>query len=256
VFGNTYAHLVGWNYLFSRSQTSKSGIDLTLSVRRTEREVNNLQLTPQRLSVLRVAGNRLSRFVAGEGRGYWTIELGVSRGLNAFAASDDAPELQREDAHSQFTKLDVSASLAVPIGFGWNYRGSTTGQWSRVALFSSEQIYIGGVASVRGFRESSVSGDRGGYLRNELYWQRAQPLQWFGDPLILQPYLFLDAGSVELIAQHHWISLTGVGIGLRAQWLTGKQQWSADATIGRPLTQPTELGNRPTVVQASLNWIL
>ncbi len=41
-------------------------------------------------------------------------------------------------------------------------------QWSPDRLYGSERLTLGGESSVRGFKEQYLSGDNGGYWRNEL----------------------------------------------------------------------------------------
>jgi hemolysin activation/secretion protein len=45
---------------------------------------------------------------------------------------------------------------------------SAYGQWSPDRLYGSERLTLGGESSVRGFKEQYLSGDNGGYWRNEL----------------------------------------------------------------------------------------
>ena len=51
-----------------------------------------------------------------------------------------------------------------------------TGQRSEDVLYGPQRISIGGLSSVRGFKEQSLSGDSGGYWRNQLRWRR--PVTW------------------------------------------------------------------------------
>jgi hemolysin activation/secretion protein len=255
LYGNTTAHNLGWNRVLTRSQSGRTGLDLTLSVRKAEREVNNIMLTPQNLTVARLAWNTLQRFAKTDSTaGNWTLDIGVWRGLNAIRASSDADGIDKTDAHSQFSKLDLTATVFAPLPAGFGYRGSFNGQWSRVGLFGSEQIYAGGVGSVRGFAEGGISGDRGFVLRNESQWLSAPQPELFGKPLALQPYAFVDAGRTQLIAQGQWEQLAGAGVGLRAQWRNSEHVVLFDALVGAPLTQPAEVGSKKAVAQASLNW--
>ena len=254
LFGRTLGQTIGWNRVLTRSATEKSSLDVTLSKRESEREINNIMLTPQRLTVIRAGWNRLARFDAGGAQGNWTIDLGVSRGMKAIDASVDASDIEKTDAHSQFTKFDIAASLGLPLSPSWGYRGSFAGQWSHVGLFSSEQIFAGGVGSVRGFQEGGVSGDRGYYVRNELQWMKAPQPEVLGSPLLLQPYVFIDGGRTQLISQAQWKSIVGGGFGARAQWQTGGHTIFLDALVGAPISQPAELGGKRTIGQISLTW--
>ncbi|MDM8645777.1 ShlB/FhaC/HecB family hemolysin secretion/activation protein, partial [Escherichia coli] len=47
---------------------------------------------------------------------------------------------------------------------------SAYAQWSPDRLHGVEQLSLGGESSVRGFKEQYISGNNGGYLRNELSW--------------------------------------------------------------------------------------
>ncbi len=73
-----------------------------------------------------------------------------------------------------------------------------TGQHSEDVLFSPLRLSLGGLSSVRGFKEQSLSGDSGGYWRNQLNWRR--PINWAP----LQPWLnqfgaalAFDVGVIE-----------------------------------------------------------
>ncbi|MEO7322770.1 MAG: ShlB/FhaC/HecB family hemolysin secretion/activation protein, partial [Burkholderiales bacterium] len=154
LFGRSEGHTLAWNRILSRSRLGKSGMDVSLSARKAEREINNFELLPQRLTVARLGFNKLRRFEWSTVPGFWTADAGYVRGLNVIGATDDPSDLPRDGAHAQFGKIDVSGSLAAQFGRSFAYRGALNGQWTRNALFSSEQIFAGGASSVRGFSES------------------------------------------------------------------------------------------------------
>lgn len=72
-YGRTLSHIFGWNYLVSRSATDIASVDATMSWRRTDREVNGIDLDPQRVAVLRLARNWLHKFVMNDAQGNFTI---------------------------------------------------------------------------------------------------------------------------------------------------------------------------------------
>ncbi len=254
LYGKTVASTWGWNRVLSRSQASKLAVDMTLSLRRSERDINNLPLDPQNLTVLRVALNQLWRFLVQQRPANLTIEVGYSRGLAAFGANKDSSQIADSDAHAQFSKIDFSGALSMSLpsseAFQLALRTQLNGQWTKQALFGSEQLFIGGMSSVRGFRESGVSGDRGLYARNEIVWANS-PV--FAD-IRTEPYVFFDSGVTELIAEGHTRRLSGVGLGARLQFQSGKQSWTSEVTVGRPVQQPSSLSQRETVLLATLNW--
>ena len=253
-YGRTLSHIFGWNYLVSRSVSDITSVDATVSWRRTDREVNGIDLDPQRVAVLRLAGNWLHKFVMNDAQGNFTINGGLSQGLPWFGANHDPHGISRDEAHSQFTKVDATAAFTLPlpkIGRALlAYRGVLSGQYTNMALFGSEQLYLGGMDTVRGFRSGEIAGDRGFYSRNELAWVNAPA--WKDGRI--EPYVFVDAGKASLVAVPGFPTLAGAGAGLRAQWQWRKQFLSGEVLIGRALTQPAALGPKATLVLATMNW--
>ncbi|CAE6797070.1 hypothetical protein R75461_05004 [Paraburkholderia nemoris] len=254
VYGRTLSHIFGWNYTVGRTQADVTNVDATLSWRRTDREVNDIDFNPQHLAVLRVGGNWLHKFVLNDALGNVTLDAGISQGLPWLEADHDAQGAARGDAHSQFTKFDATASFTVPLpkirDAAFAYRGVIGGQYTNVALYGSEQLYLGGMDTIRGFRSGEIVGDRGLYSRNEIAWVNA-PAWKDGH---IEPYVFLDAGKASLVAASGFPTLAGVGGGLRAQWQWHQQILSGEVTVGRALTQPASLGPKATLVLATANW--
>ncbi|WP_446904370.1 ShlB/FhaC/HecB family hemolysin secretion/activation protein [Burkholderia sp. YIM B11467] len=253
-YGRTLSHIFGWNYLVGRSVSDITSVDTTLSWRRTDREVNGIDLDPQRVAVLRVGGNWLHKFVMNDAQGNFTANGGVSQGLPWFGANHDSHGITRDEAHSQFTKVDATAAFTLPLPKVGRallaYRGVLSGQYTNVALFGSEQLYLGGMDTVRGFRSGEIAGDRGFYSRNELAWVNAPA--WKDGRI--EPYVFFDAGKASLVATSGFPTLAGAGAGVRAQWQWHKQFLSGEVLVGRALTQPAALGAKATLVLATLNW--
>jgi hemolysin activation/secretion protein len=266
LYGRTVGQTLGWNRVVMRSHANLASIDATLSVRRAEREVNDIMLAPQRLSVLRVGYDQVHRFATGDGPASVTFGASVSRGLTILDASEDESGMPDDIAHSQFTKLDFAAGVTLPLGrlagTSWLYRGNLTGQWAHVGLFSSEQMFVGGAGSVRGYAEAAVAGDRGFVMRDELSWRQHQSATHFeisGRTLYLEPYLFLDFGQVQYAGQESWQRAAGVGVGIRARLRHraghAAGALSAGLTLGCPLLKLPDSESGNAVLMATLNWI-
>ncbi|RQU35790.1 ShlB/FhaC/HecB family hemolysin secretion/activation protein [Burkholderia cenocepacia] len=254
IAGRTFSQMLGWNDVLMRSPRGRMSVDVTLNKLRTERDLNGIPLSPQNLTVLRVALNGLSRFVMRDQGAAATWDVGVSQGLPWLAANHDASDIGIDDAHSQFTKLDATGTLQFTLGdFAgsiWAYRGTLRAQYSRVALFGNEQIFLGGMGSVRGFTEGGIAGDSGAFVRNELAWQNVPA--WHDARI--EPYVFLDGGKTHLNAQGGWPSLVGTGVGTRAQWRLKGGTLSTEVLVGQALVQPAALGKKASVLLATLNW--
>ncbi|WDR87687.2 ShlB/FhaC/HecB family hemolysin secretion/activation protein [Burkholderia ambifaria] len=253
-YGRTLSHIFGWNYLVSRSVSDITSVDATVSWRRTDREVNGIDLDPQRVAVFRLGGSWLHKFVMNDAQGNFTLNGGVSQGLPWFGANHDPHGITRDEAHSQFTKVDATAAFTLPlpkIGRALlAYRGVLGGQYTNMALFGSEQLYLGGMDTIRGFRSGEIAGDRGFYSRNELAWVNAPA--WKDGRI--EPYVFVDAGKASLVAIPGFPTLAGAGGGLRVQWQWHKQSLSGELLVGRALVQPAALGSKAKLVLGTLNW--
>jgi len=254
LYGRTFSQILGWNDVFARSATSRLSIDATLTKMSSQRNINDFELSPTNLTVLRLALSGLWHFEAHKQPGALTAEFGLSRGLPWLAATHDLPGLHEGDAHAQFTRADWNATLQLPLGgigpTDWVYRGTLNGQYSHDALFGNEQIFLGGTDTVRGFSQAAVSGDSGFYLRNEWVWANApawHDAHW-------EPYVFLDGGKAHLVAQGGWPSMAGVGVGARVQWRFHSQSISGEVLAGQALLQPAALGPKSRVLLFTLNW--
>lgn len=249
MLGTSRNEALAWNYLFHRDRDSKAAFDLSLSRRSANRNINNLELLPQRLAVLRAGANRLRRFAVNQGNGQWTLDLGISQGLARLGADRDAANLPAAAARSQFTKVDVAGALLLPIAGKLSWRGSVSGQTSRVPLFSSEQLFAGGVATVRGFAESAVGGDRGWLTRNEIVHEGMPP---FMSRYKADPFLYCDAARVTTLADGRKRSLAAVGAGLRLNLGSG----GLELLFGRPIAAPADLPNVRWRLNAALTWMI
>jgi len=252
--GRTFSQSLGWNDVLTRSASGRISVDATLTKLRTERSVNGIELSPQDLTVARVGLNGLYRFASHGDPAAATWDAGISQGLPWLAASHDVSGIDSADAHSQFTMGDATLTLQATLGklggLSFAYRGRLRGQYSAVALFGNEQIFLGGMDSVRGFTEGGVAGDSGFYLRNEMVWQNAPACF----DTHLEPYAFLDGGKSHLVAQGGWPTLMGAGVGVRAARRFGNHTMTSEVLVGRALLQPASMGDKATVVLATINW--
>lgn len=133
------------------------------------------------------------------GGGVWAFQLGMSRGLRHFGALRDADGLPHNAPHAQFRKLRYGVSLYQPLDTGpvrLSLSSSLTGQRGVDVLYGSEQILVGGLYSVRGFVNTTLSGDSGFFLRNDLAARFPLELPLVSQALV-RPYIGLDYGRVH-----------------------------------------------------------
>ena len=158
------------------------------------------------------------------GNGMLYVKPGWAQGLRAFGAFDDRDSPYTQKAQFEAYKLYLNGNL----GFKYfSFMTAIDSQWTRDELFPTDAFYLGGVYSVRGFKDESSMGDSGFLVRNDLNLKLG-PV--FGSQNIwlnaFTPGLFVDYGrafpNAEGLAP---ASLAGAGAKL------GVNYWIFDASV-------------------------
>jgi len=209
VRSSAWTALTGWNRVLGLSAEGRDSVDLTMTRSRFGRRIEGTSLDADRLTVLRAAYSHVRRSPAA----HWYVEPALSAGVPVFGAQHDPDGLERGSVHAQFVKIGVNAGLVVPIAQGTAESSlQAAGQASRVGLHGSEQLSLGGLSSIRGFREGAIAGDSGFLLRGEIRLPRALGnLQGWGQAV---PYAHLDYGMARL-AQADRRNIASAGVGMR-----------------------------------------
>jgi len=126
-------------------------------------------------------------------------------------------------------KYDLSAEHWVASS--WSAFGRVEGQWTATPLIPNEQFTVGGATSVRGYRESELSGDVGTRGTLELrFYPTGKPA--FDRLRSVSLALFLDAASIRLVEplypQIPAQEIASTGLSLRATGWYGLR-FAADA---------------------------
>lgn len=158
---------------------------------------------------------------------------------------------------TEYDRYVATASASVPltpIAQSLALRSSLHAQYSPNTLYGAEQISVGGLYTVRGFHDESVSANMGGYMRNELGWGAAVP-EYMGLNKAfsaVQPYLFYDAGYVHPLTDRERDRgmLQGTGIGVRLQGDIA----SIELMTGKPVDRPASIRRDPWTTYASIKF--
>jgi hemolysin activation/secretion protein len=193
------------NLLFGGSQVLSSADDIA-------------QLTQN------ISGGRPDRL------GAWGFALNLDFSPGGFNSrnSNAAFGAARYGANSRYAYGTFVGQRRLDLPLGFQSFSKAIVQAASTNLLSSEELTIGGQATVRGYDELLFSGDQGVVLSEELQgpvWQKHLPFlpkKWV--PLSARPLLFLDYGRV---AYKHVIPsditlppLLSAGVGLRANLST------------------------------------
>jgi len=137
---------------------------------------------------------------------------------------------------AEFRKWSLSLSWQRPFGQDLWWLSSAYGQWSPDRLYGAERLTLGGESSVRGFKEQYLSGDNGGYWRNELNYTLLT-LPVLGQ---ISATAALDGGWLAKDKLDRYASGTlwgaAAGLGSAGRW------FSSQLTVGTPLQYPDWLG--------------
>lgn len=230
--GDNVAHRLNGSWVLFRNGDIKTGVQLGLNHYSSHNFLNNtlLQSSSRKITSLQIGLNHTQKIVGGVA----TLNPTFSRGMPWFdAESDDGKNGDLPKA--QFRKWSLSGSFQRPLTNNLWWLSSVYGQWSPDRLYGSERLTLGGESSVRGFKEQYLSGDAGGYLRNELNYNL------FTLPVIgeVSALVAVDGGWIQSDTQNRESTgtLWGSAVGLS----TRGRYFYTQYTVGMPLSYPGHL---------------
>jgi hemolysin activation/secretion protein len=220
--------------LMYRDQTSRFGLSASLTKKDTKNYLAGefLGVSSRALTVLDL-GSNISTGLLG---GFLSVDTGYARGLNMAGALADADYLPDEAPRAQFGKWKLGIGYQRPFQIGslpaaWSTQ--FTAQHADDTLYGSEQLLIGGLYSVRGFVDHTLSGDHGWYARSEV---SVRPTLNLGSQAVsTRLFAGLDLGRVRnRVADIPEGRLLGMAVGASGSW----KGISLSVTHTRPLKQP------------------
>lgn len=230
--GDNISNRLSGSWVLFRNGQIKTGVQLGLNHYASHNWLNEtlLQSSSRKLTSLQIGFNHTQKIAGGVA----TLNPMLSRGMPWFDAesdkgkSDDFPK-------AEFRKWSVSSSYQRPVTQKMWWLSSFYAQWSPDRLYGSERLTIGGENSVRGYKEQYLSGDVGGYLRNELNYSL------FTLPAIgeVSTTLALDGGWLQSDKQDRYAAgtLWGSSLGLG----TRNAHVSTQLSLGIPVSYPNYL---------------
>ncbi|MBV4453712.1 MULTISPECIES: ShlB/FhaC/HecB family hemolysin secretion/activation protein [Pseudomonas] len=179
--GDNENHQLRAERVIHRDDVSKTSVNVGLAHLRTNNYVLDVRTAPSsnRLSELQLGINHGRRI----GNAFINLDLGMQNGIGLLDAQsqDERDALGRRQPNSRYRKYTATVSYLQPFslwGESFSFSSLATGQRSEDVLFSPQRMSLGGSASVRGFKDQQLTGDSGGYWRNEVRWARPVTLDW------------------------------------------------------------------------------
>ncbi|MBI6636000.1 ShlB/FhaC/HecB family hemolysin secretion/activation protein [Pseudomonas paralactis] len=179
--GDNQNHQLRAERVIHRDDVSKTSVNVGLAHLRTNNYILDVRTAPSsnRLSELQMGINHGRRI----GSAFVNLDLGMQSGIGLLdaQAQDERDPAGRRQPNARYRKYTATVSYLQPFslwGESFSFSSLATGQRSEDPLFSPQRMSLGGSASVRGFKDQLLTGDSGGYWRNEVRWARPVTLDW------------------------------------------------------------------------------
>ena len=179
--GDNQNHQLRAERVIHRDDVSKTSVNVGLAHLRTNNYILDVRTAPSsnRLSELQLGVNHGRRI----GSAFVNLDLGMQSGIGLLdaQAQDERDPAGRRQPNARYRKYTATVSYLQPFslwGESFSFSSLATGQRSEDPLFSPQRMSLGGSASVRGFKDQLLTGDSGGYWRNEVRWARPVTLDW------------------------------------------------------------------------------
>ncbi|MBJ2219758.1 ShlB/FhaC/HecB family hemolysin secretion/activation protein [Pseudomonas sp. MF7453] len=179
--GDNQNHQLRAERVIHRDDVSKTSVNVGLAHLRTNNYILDVRTAPSsnRLSELQMGVNHGRRM----GSAFVNLDLGMQSGIGLLdaQAQDERDPAGRRQPNARYRKYTATVSYLQPFslwGESFSFSSLATGQRSEDPLFSPQRMSLGGSASVRGFKDQLLTGDSGGYWRNEVRWARPVTLDW------------------------------------------------------------------------------
>lgn len=251
--GSTNTRRIGVDYLMHRGKKLQLTLNSALQTKDTKSFIRNtlIDVGSRKLTILDLglSTNIYTQY------GIFYLKPSLVKGLQILDAQKDEGHLPRGIPQAQFTAFQLNGfysksskipTMEIPFVFNVNFDS----QISKDELFGSEQFYVGGKYSVRGFDEEFVSGENGAYLQNNLKFNLKDILKFnnkYIKQYLLNPVsftMFYDTGwsKPKTIDKISYLSGGGVKFSFDHKYFV------ADLTYARSIRSPIGLIDEGEVV--------
>ncbi|MDU9393756.1 ShlB/FhaC/HecB family hemolysin secretion/activation protein [Pseudomonas sp. zfem002] len=253
--GDTQNHQLRAERVIHRDSLSKTALNSGLAYLRSNNyiEESRLENSSNRLSEAQFGINHGRRI----GNAFVNLDLGMQQGIGAFDAQSGRTA-NHADPDARYRKYTLTLSYLQPFslwGENLSFSSLLTAQRSEDPLYSPQRMSLGGLSSVRGYKDQSLTGDSGGYWRNDLRWSRPVNAEWLR-PLLAEYGVAVgyDQGVIRgdryNDEQHGRVSGNAVELFARGQHLT------ASVTFARSLERPDVIAERESPLYFRVELLL
>ena len=232
--GNSTISFLTLDRVMYRDQSSKGTLGATLTTKESKNYLDDslLFVGSRNLTLVDIDASLATLL----GAAAFQFNAGVTQGLDAMGALEDADGLPGSAPRAQFRKYRLGANYTLPFRLANRdalFASQLAGQYAENVLYGSEQMLIGSLYTVRGFARNTLSGDHGYFWRNELSMRF--PIQAGDTTLSGRAFIAYDRGRVSNRAPGVPSgSLAGAALGFSVAWKGASWEWFCAHPISGP----------------------
>ena len=210
--GKSYKHKFRISRVVERTQNSKSTLyfDLTLKDNKNKMEGLLLEVNSKKYSYFSIGGNHVNKLWGGS----FFSSINYERGVEWFGGegNSDNPDSPKPEFNKFNINLDWQRQIYLKNNSYFEYNFSLGGSYSPDRLLSANKFNMGDEFTVRGFKESSVSGDKGIYINNTLSYNLSR--EKYKILSKFKPFIGLDFGVSKDVDLENSDKIAGIAAGL------------------------------------------
>lgn len=233
----------------SRGATHKTNANISLNLRDQQTYINDqkIEVSSKKYTILGLGINHTDRFLNGN------LYLGFSmeKGLPWFQAEGDH-ELGKKDPKKEFEKytlnLDWRRYFFLANRDILEYRLGVAGTYSKDVLLDMNKTSIGDEYTVRGFKETSISGEKGVYINNTLSYRFSS--KKYPRLSKFMPFIGVDAGVMRDYHLQESEKIIGMAYGVKFQG----NDVAASLTLGKAIKRSKLQKKEGSIVNFSIGY--
>lgn len=174
------------------------------------------------------------------------------RGVPWFGAEGNSTNMDKNDYVIEYSKLNLNFEwikmFLIANNYGFQYRIKFGSAYSEDMLLVANKFSIGDEYTIRGFKESSASGNKGAYINNTITYIGYPGMNKY--LAVFKPFVGLDVGISKDKGLENSDKLVGValGIGFNIYDISGS------LTYGIPLKKSTCMPNENNPIYFNLSY--
>jgi len=250
--GRTRNQSIRASYLFLRDQGSKNGLRFTVNRNQSQNYIQDVILDSSKLTATAKLEVYREQFING---GRWQLAGSFHKGLKSFGALADADQAIGSP-RAEFEKININFTLSKQLtifDIAFNVDTEIRGQHSTDTLFGSQQFSLGGLYTVRGYKEDGLFGNSGALLRQQFSYNlpNGNPFNSFKHLGQWKLFIAYDTGMVKNKepTSKSFHGLSGWALGFSS----GGGIWSWSVTYAQPLDSPAGITPKSSQLDFSLS---